>query len=141
MNSCRGRPRASTRLWVENCVVLSVSELRRPRPKITPELQKWGFYTPNVDVTTTWADGSVTRDSVKLAATILPSGGERLWLLCPSCGQRRAKLYATDEDRRHRCRKCLGLMYESQYRKGPKYALFRMIRKWTEDHQRCAQTS
>ncbi len=42
--------------------------------------------------------------------------GERPWFLCPGegCGQKRAILYL-DGSGRLLCRKCLGLLYPSQY--------------------------
>ncbi len=117
MRSRRGRPQTSTRQRVEYCYELSVFALPRPRPKVAPNWQPLESAHPMADVSTTWADGSVTKASFKLAITIPRFGGVRFWYVCPSCGRRRGKLYATYADRSYRCRACLGLVYRSQYEK------------------------
>lgn len=53
---------------------------------------------------------------IKIVSTPCSFGGEREWLLCPeqTCGRRVRSLFV-DEHYRIACRKCLGLLYESQY--------------------------
>lgn len=60
---------------------------------------------------------STTLDPVlRLDETTCHFGGSRSWLLCPTqgCGRRTQSLFI-DECGRIACRKCLGLLYESQY--------------------------
>src|SRR5262249_21311846 len=57
---------------------------------------------------------------IRITRTILPTGGQRVWYLCPSCNRRCARLYLLDQtDRTYRCRLCLNAAYHVQYRKGP----------------------
>ena len=51
-----------------------------------------------------------------VVSTTCHFGGVRHWLLCPepSCGRRVQSLFI-DEQHTIACRKCLGLLYESQY--------------------------
>ena len=53
---------------------------------------------------------------IKIVSTPCNFGGSREWLLCPepTCGRRVLSLFI-DEHHRIACRKCLGLLYESQY--------------------------
>lgn len=53
---------------------------------------------------------------IKIVSTPCHFGGEREWLLCPepTCGRRVGSLFI-GEHHRIACRKCLGLLYESQY--------------------------
>lgn len=53
---------------------------------------------------------------IKIVSTPCHFGGGREWLLCPelTCGRRVGSLFI-DEHHRIACRKCLGLLYESQY--------------------------
>jgi hypothetical protein len=39
MRSNRGRPRSSTRMWVERCGLLDTSALPHPRPQPDPEIE------------------------------------------------------------------------------------------------------
>lgn len=62
-------------------------------------------------------DESNTLDPVlRLDETACHFGGSRSWLLCPTegCGRRSQSLFI-NECGRIACRKCLGLLYESQY--------------------------
>lgn len=64
--------------------------------------------------------GHIASCAVSVMATIQPRGGGlRLWLLCPSCGKRRAALYVGQAPVRSNwlriaCRVCMGLRYASQ---------------------------
>lgn len=53
-----------------------------------------------------WQD---IEEYIHLTATRPNYGGERLWLLCPACGSRRAILYG---GRYFRCRACHGACYQ-----------------------------
>ena len=50
---------------------------------------------------------------VCIERTSLHFGGNRRWLSCPECSQRRQALYVLDD--RLSCRGCLNLRYESQH--------------------------
>jgi hypothetical protein len=135
----RGRPESSTRILAEHCTVLDIAEIPRPIPKSEPEDDPWvrfvyphGRPAPDATVTLTWADGGQTRVRVNLTTTKPHFGGVRYWYVCPHCGRRSAKLYATNRERTVACRVCLRLVYSCQYRKGWRQALFRRIRKWEE---------
>ncbi len=56
--------------------------------------------------------GNAVAGDVEMDWTRLPSGGQRPWFLCPSCGRRCGVLYSIRS--RIICRKCGGLSYESQ---------------------------
>lgn len=53
---------------------------------------------------------------LKMETTPCHFGGSRTWLLCPTkvCGRRAQSLFVSEHGR-IACRKCLGLLYESQY--------------------------
>lgn len=55
-----------------------------------------------------WVD---INDKIILSKTNPHLGGERFWLICPTCQMRRAILYV---GRLFRCRTCYGACYESQ---------------------------
>jgi hypothetical protein len=78
-------------------------------------------------VTLYWNNG--TSISVKLATTRPNYGGTRYWFKCPHCNRRVRKLYAGAGIGVLACRTCFGLVYDSQYRKGPRFAWYRQIRK------------
>ena len=61
-------------------------------------------------------DGELLAPIIRIVSTPCNFGGEREWLLCPepTCG-RRVKSLFVDEHHRIACRKCHGLLYESQY--------------------------
>jgi len=53
--------------------------------------------------------------NVRVSWTPCHLGGERPWFHCPGCSRRIAKLYWGGEQRRYRCRQCLGnFLYASQ---------------------------
>ncbi len=67
--------------------------------------------------------GDAVAGDVEMDWTRLPSGGERPWFFCPSCGRRCGVLYSIRS--RIICQKCGGLSYESQNE--PRH--FRALRK------------
>ena len=75
-----------------------------------------------------------------LLETGLPTGGLRAWFLCPGCGRRCGRLYLSNDTRMpdYRCRLCLGLAYDIQYRRGLRAEIIRMFRKWLSQ---CSQRS
>ena len=64
---------------------------------------------------------------LKIDATPCHFGGNRYWLRCPepNCGRRVQSLFI-DEHHTIACRKCLGLLYESQYGGGVEKRLTRL---------------
>lgn len=77
--------------------------------------------------------GSVDEDSgtldpvLRMVTTPCHFGGTRSWLLCrmPHCGRRTQSLFVNEQGR-IACRKCLGLIYESQYGGRPEKQLSRI---------------
>lgn len=61
-------------------------------------------------------EGRDWRAALRLAATPCPFGGRRWWFLCPTCDQRRARLYRRP-GRFWECRVCAGMTYESRQSK------------------------
>ncbi|MDB5308090.1 MAG: hypothetical protein JWO38_2292 [Gemmataceae bacterium] len=55
---------------------------------------------------------------VAVVTTQLPSDGSRFWWSCPACEKRVDSLYLPAGRARLGCRRCYGLAYRSQYRKG-----------------------
>jgi hypothetical protein len=138
----RGRPRSGKRLWTDDCAILDVFTLSRPRPQPDPS-NPFECFLPeagsanNVTVTAKWADRRETETNVKLVTTKPHFGGVRYWYECPACGHGVAKLYAVDSDRRFLCRRCRGACYFSQYRKGSRDRLCHLI--GNEDRLSAAQ--
>lgn len=62
------------------------------------------------------ADSDTLDPVLRMDATSCHFGGNRSWLLCPMphCGRRTQSLFI-NEHGRIACRKCFGLLYESQY--------------------------
>ena len=69
----------------------------------------------SMNVETIWGDGQRTYQRIGLTDTNPHFGGIRWWLVCPRCGRRAGKLYATVGDRNFACRVCRRLVYKSQY--------------------------
>ncbi len=110
----RGRPRSSDRILIEECCsVLSAASLSGSRCKES------GGYPQSITITATWPESGEHFDSIiRVTHTLLPTGGRRLWLLCPVCERRSGRLYLpTDAARRYACRLCLNAAYDCQYRK------------------------
>lgn len=120
----RGRPRSSTRAWVEECSVIDSAE-------ITKRARRGFFINRPESVTLTWQDHSRRQLNVRVTTTRPNYGGTRYWYVCPlpRCGRRSAKLYVT-ESGICGCRRCLGLVYECQYRKSSKYWLCAIVREY-----------
>ena len=53
------------------------------------------------------------RQTVTLATTLMPRGGQRWWLLCPHCNSKRTKLYLPRGGGSFLCRACHNLAYYS----------------------------
>ncbi len=102
-----GRRRGeSTRLTTDQLRGLDVRDLNR-RGLIPP-------HSPGLIL----RDDQIASGEARLPLVWTPClfAGERPWFLCPGegCGQKRAILYL-DGSGRLLCRKCLGLLYPSQY--------------------------
>ena len=119
----KGRPTSSNRLFTDQCAILEAAKLPRPLPLFYPNR------LPTWDVTATWADGETTISQIELVTTRPHLGGERPWFVCPNCDRRVGKLYGRPELKGFACRICLKLVYYSQYRKGPSWALARVLRR------------
>jgi hypothetical protein len=125
----RGRPRSSTRIFVEDLSELGIRDLPRPLP--TRDLENHPD-EPWIGVNATWRDGRESFIRLRLTTTKPHYGGFRHWFLCPHCDSRVAKLYPYLPARTYACRTCLGLVYRVQYRKGWRDAFFRRIWKWRD---------
>lgn len=121
----RGRPRSSTRLLVEDCIVLDVARVPIEQMKAARDGDPWekfmhrtGGLLHGICVTATRSDGRQFSQNIEFRVTNPNYGGERYWFSCPSCQGRAAKLCATSESTAYACRRCLRLVYNCQYRKG-----------------------
>jgi hypothetical protein len=133
--SNRGRPRTSSRIFEQNYAAIDMADLKK-MPGFKPNISY--DFLPDVpdpilklSVTCGWADG--TNTTVRLQTTSPHFGGRRYWFVCPNCSRIMRKLYPHTASHSMACRKCLGLVYNSQYRKGSKYALFRLIRNFMKN--------
>jgi hypothetical protein len=123
----RGRPRSSTRFWADSVPSADAKQL-------TPQLRRLGFTKSGSDplpIPSATVNFGSQPVQVKLVATTPNFGGRRYWYLCPHCGQRVRKLYEADGTSFPACRTCLGLQYESQYRKDAESAFWRQVRRWS----------
>ena len=131
MNS-RGRPRSANRIFEHHCHSIDAMQLKSMQG-FKPEI-RYDFHPDkpdpllNLSVTIQWSNGSTS--SVGLITTRPNYGGSRYWFKCPHCGRRVRKLYTGSEIGVIACRLCWGLVFKTQYRKGSKYAMFRLIRKF-----------
>lgn len=119
-----GRPRSTNRILVEECcTVLSTALLSRAHCERIP------LNSPSVTVTAMWpAQNESFYSVVRITRTTLPTGGHRVWYLCPACNRRCGRLYLfMEKDRQYSCRLCLNAAYHIQYRKGPRAALLRWL--------------
>lgn len=55
---------------------------------------------------------------VRIDPVRVPSGGRRWYWLCPACSRRADVLYLPAGRDRLACRRCCGLLYRSQFRRG-----------------------
>lgn len=88
-------------------------------------MRRTGQPLSGIALTATWPGGRQTQEPIRLRITFPFYGGERYWFECPVCRCRVAKLYTQCELRKYACRRCLGLVYHCQYRKGWYWALVR----------------
>ena len=125
-DAMRGRPRSSDHTFVNNCHAITLEALKGPKHE----------NGSCAEATGTWSDGKPLYFRIGLATTRPHFGGSRYWYVCPGCARRVAKLYCFEEDRQIRCRRCRGLVYETQYRKGRRWAFFRTYRRLIRHHRR-----
>jgi hypothetical protein len=114
-----GRPRSSTREFVDDCPAVSVAKLQFLK----------GQTHQFAEFTAVWPDGEQTRGRIDLATTVPHFGGLRHFYLCPICARKVLKLYWLEEDRQLRCRLCRRLVYEAQYRKSRDAIYYRSLRR------------
>ena len=98
-----GRPKSSTRTFVEDCQAYSIQQFKDPN-------------TNSVDITEGCTTcGNTVKTSIRAIKT-----RKGLKFLCPRCGQRIEKVYRPNESRpgEWACRNCHHLIYQSQYEKG-----------------------
>ncbi len=88
----------TVRTTVEQCVKLSIFELRRK-----------GALSSDESDDCLYGDGL----EIPLTQTNCYFGGKRWWFICPSCGRRMGILYRTWRGQPFLCRKCHNLTYES----------------------------
>ena len=77
---------------------------------------------------------------IQLRYTELPSRGSRWWWSCPACRKRVDVLYLPSDRDRLACRRCCGLLYQSQYtgrkrrrrKRRPTTELIRERKVWTQ---------
>jgi hypothetical protein len=129
MGATRGRPRSSCRRWVENCLVIDV----RASHQSCREAEYWHPPQSIVLPRPNYPGKSL---NVKLTTTRPNYGGTRYWFICPrpGCGRRVAKLYVT-ENKTLRCRRCLRLVYEIQYRRSAKYWMIAGVTEMLRCHE------
>jgi len=114
----RGRPRSSTRLWVEECASVGIANSTRRTSRLSrsqPTLED-GLIDRSLEIVTSDASGLRDAQRVRVTVTHPHFGGTRCWYVCPRCGLRAGKLYALDVGVLG-CRVCLNLVYRCQYRK------------------------
>jgi hypothetical protein len=70
--------------------------------------------------------GEQISDEISIEYSPCHYGGERPWLICPGCRQRKSVLFC---DRYFRCRNCLGLTYASLQRRKVERPLNRLARE------------
>jgi hypothetical protein len=130
MGAPTGRPRSSSRQWVENCSIFDVAESRQS----CREVEYWN--RPPRSVFLAKPDSPWRKVKLKLTATQPNYGGTRFWFICPrpGCERRVAKIYV-DDSGLCGCRVCLDLVYECQYRKSAKYWQLACIREMWRNAQ------
>ena len=133
----RGRPNSSTRLWTRECAVIDISKVSRCLPSYDwvqdpclTSLYPDERPLPWVKVRANWPDGQELWPCLYVTTTKPYFGGVRWWFLCPECGRRVGKLYATEARREFACRVCWDLVYECQHRKHPLSVMMRRAKKW-----------
>jgi hypothetical protein len=114
-----GRPKSRERQLVEDCDYLDISII-----------SKYGFWFDPVFTEITTLDGkeylSIYYNKyllgprlnlikhIEIEKTSPYFGGERLWLKCLGCGEKKRKVYRPPSKILFKCRTCYDLMYESQ---------------------------
>jgi hypothetical protein len=63
-----------------------------------------------------YGDSYSIREPIELRAETIANGGHRWWFACPSCDGRRGTLYLPPGEKYFACRRCHGLVYDSQMR-------------------------
>jgi len=140
----RGRPPSSRRVKAEDCPSIDVRSLgHATRGQFVPyfeTLLQFGRIPPDpplanrtVQVTIHLPGGDRQQMRLELAAT-RQLHGIRQWLVC-GCGRRARKLFSPDPRMDFfACRKCLGIVYESQYASRRPLAVFlRRMRRLRPD--------
>lgn len=112
-----GRPRSSSRAWVEHTAVIDIVDLRQPTG-----YPDWLSSASSVTLTLTHS-GRRLETEVGLLRTYPNFGGSRLWFACPQCAHRVRTLYVTDSTPELACRECRGLVYGLQYQKAIGYVV------------------
>jgi hypothetical protein len=118
---------------VEDCLVLSIAELRRQKVLVPGSLRRCNWSWPNepgqqatIQIEADLRDevhaavrlryvgaGEPIDTWIFLAATEPRFGGRRWWFKCPATGQRVGKLYLPPGERRFGSRAAYGLSYRS----------------------------
>lgn len=121
------------RLRVSQCAKVPADpKLVRPGYHVGPEL--WSL------IRVTWPSGHTTDLHVRLMTSRQHLGGERRWFACPNCGHRVGCLYSPWPTEPFWCRRCHGLLYDSQYgRRTATFAAAKAYLKFEKAMQRYAQ--
>jgi hypothetical protein len=132
------RPRISEKIKVEECLVISASSLRTAFSR-SPIQGYLG--TPisdqSVEFSVESRFGQMQYVHFDVVKTYPPYGGKRYWYVCPKCGRRVARLYATDHGSPFACRRCHHLVYSSQYnQRNPILAQLRKMRSLQRELRR-----
>jgi hypothetical protein len=119
-----GRPENYTRATVERQRAIDLADLRRWGMLDRPSVIEWsrgGASSGTTIVVPVDAgvrllfrdpEGQLKRQYIEFTTTPTRFGGRRQWFKCPSCGRGCRVIYG----RRHlRCRRCMGLRYQSQF--------------------------
>jgi hypothetical protein len=72
----------------------------------------WCSQSPHMHMRCT-GSGNKDSEQIELVATLPFYGGQRFWLICPSCQHRVTSLYCLGSFRRFLCRTCHRLTYRS----------------------------
>lgn len=116
---------------VEDCLVLSIGDLRRNLYPGGNDTLSWlsgsGKKIASIGVMAQFLDRNVQvyytkitsggkqdiEEKIGLTRTCLFNGGMCYWFVCPSCHKRAGKLYMPPRGIYFRCRKCYNLTYQS----------------------------
>ena len=126
----RGRPPFSTRIRAEECAQLDACRLGHGDPlqflpiaetllhsHRMPDPSRDNLQEREVEVFIEGPGAASMPVRLTVTATRPHFGGIRQWFRCPQCGRRVRKLYCREPHSGLACRRCLRLLYRSQFEK------------------------